>query len=46
MALYKDLGEGYLPVKRKKGKLKANTQPTPMRQWMDGAFRQPVIPFK
>lgn len=46
MALYKDMGEGYLPVKRKKGKLKANTQPTPIRQWMDDTFRQPVIPFK
>ena len=45
-ALYADLGEGYLPVKRKKGKLKANTQPTPMRQWMDNTFKQPVIPFK
>lgn len=46
MALYGELGEGYLPVKRKKGKLKANTQPTPMRQWMDNTFKQPVIPFK
>ena len=45
-ALYADMGEGYLPVKRKKGKLKANTQPTPMRQWMDNTFKQPVIPFK
>lgn len=24
-ALYADMGEGYLPVKRRKGKLKANT---------------------
>ena len=29
-----------------KGKLKANTQPTPMRQWMDDTFKQPVIPYK
>lgn len=43
MALYKELGSGYLPVKRKKGKFKANTQPTPMRQWMDRTFNKPIL---
>lgn len=43
MALYKELKSGYLPVKRRKGKLKANTQPTPMRQWMDRTFNKPML---